>query len=76
MEKDNESFRDRLISLAELTDNLENNFLLKGGDIKIHITLPKEKYFKILYNFRDIDRNSESFLIDISGIKYEFTLEK
>ena len=50
MEKDSKSFRDRLVELADLTDMLENNELLKSGEIKISIVLDSEKYYNILSN--------------------------
>ena len=48
MGKDNENFRDTLKTLAEISDLFDKDTLIKKSETEIQITLPKERYDKIL----------------------------
>ena len=76
MGEDNEGFRNTLKTLAEISDLLDNDSSIKKSEIEIKVTLPKNKYNSILRNFRKIDWNSEEFYIDISELKFKFSLKK
>lgn len=76
MGKDNENFRDTLKTLAEISDLFDKDTLIKKSETEIQITLPKERYDKILKNFREIDWLSEEFYIDVSELKFKFVLKK
>lgn len=76
MGKDNEDFRDKLKVLAEISELIENEDYFKGGDTEIRIRLPKEKYDKILRNFREIDWGSDKFYINIGETSFKFVLKK
>ena len=76
MGKDNENFRDTLKTLAEISDLFDKDTLIKKSESEIQITLPKERYDKILKNFREIDWLSEEFYIDVSELKFKFVLKK
>jgi hypothetical protein len=76
MGKDNEDFRDKLKVLAEISELIENEDYFKGGDVELRFILPKEKYDKILRNFREIDWGSDKFYINIGEIKFKFVLKK
>lgn len=76
MGKDNENFRDTLKTLAEISDLFDKDTLIKKSETEIQITLPKERYDKILKNFREIDWLTEEFYIDISELKFKFVLKK
>jgi hypothetical protein len=76
MGKDNENFRDTLKTLAEISDLFDKDTLIKKSETEIQITLPKERYDKILKNFREIDWLTEEFYIDVSELKFKFVLKK
>jgi len=76
MGKDNENFRDTLKTLAEISDLFDKDTLIKKSETEIQIILPKERYDKILKNFREIDWLTEEFYIDVSELKFKFVLKK
>lgn len=76
MGKNNENFGDKLKVLAEISESFENEDLFKGEDIQIRINLPKEKYDKILKNFREIDWGSDKFFINMGDTSFKFVLKK
>jgi len=75
MEKNTKSFRDDVIELADIADKLESIELFENGKISITVELYEKEYRNILSNFREIDRNSDKFIIDISGVNYCFVLK-
>lgn len=76
MGKNNEDFRDKLKTLAQISDLIENENYFNGGETEVNFLLEKEKYDKILRNFREIDWNSKSFLIKIGEVNFRFVLKK
>lgn len=76
MAKNNEDFRDKLKTLAQISDLIENENYFNGGETEVNFLLEKEKYDKILRNFREIDWNSKSFLIKIGEVNFRFVLKK
>ena len=76
MGKDNENFGDKLKVLAEISELLENEETFQGGDAEVRLILPKEKYDKILRNFREIDWGSDKFYINIGETSFKFVLKK
>lgn len=76
MGKDNENFGDKLKVLAEISELMETEEIFKGGETEVRIILPKEKYDKILRNFREIDWGSDKFYINIGETSFKFVLKK
>lgn len=76
MGKDNENFGDKLKVLAEISELIENEKTFHGGETEVTFTLSKDKYDKILRNFREIDWNSNMFYINIGEINFKFVLKK
>jgi hypothetical protein len=76
MGKSDEDFGDKLKILAEISELIENEDSFKGGDVELRFRLPKEKYDKILRNFREIDWNSDKFYINIGETSFKFVLKK
>ena len=76
MGEDNENFRDTLKTLAEVSEMFYNDTLLKNSETEIVIILPKDSYYKILKNFREIDWSKENFYIDFGDLKFKFVLKK
>lgn len=75
MGEDKESFRDELIILAKISNDIDSSILSKG-DVKIIVELKQKEYNDIIGNFADIYKSSEEFLIEISGVKFTFVLKK
>ena len=76
MGEDNENFRNTLKTLAEVSDLFYKNTLLRQSETEIIVTLPKDSYYKILKNFREIDWGVENFYIDFEDLKFKFVLKK
>jgi len=76
MVENKKSFRDELVIMAEISDLIQESDILPNDGLKVDIYLDKEKYDYILKNFRDIDKSSQSFSIDLENIKFNFFLKK
>jgi len=77
MATNNEDFRDKLTVLAEVAERLETNKDFFDDEIiEVRVKLGKEKYDKVLRNFREIDWNSEKFYINFGKVSYKFVLKK
>jgi len=77
MATNNEDFRDKLTVLAEVAERLETSKDFFDDEIiEVRVKLGKEKYDKVLRNFREIDWNSEKFYINFGKVSYKFVLKK
>lgn len=77
MATNNEDFRDKLTVLAEVAERLETSKDFFDDEIiEVRVKLGKEKYDKVLRNFREIDWNSEKFYINFGNVSYKFVLKK
>ena len=77
MGTNNEDFRDKLSVLAEVAERLESSKDFFDDEIiEIRVKLGKEKYDKVLRNFREIDWNSDKFYINFGKVSYKFVLKK
>lgn len=76
MGENKENFRGELESLAIVSDYIENCDLFKNEEVTVKVSLEKDKYDKILKNFREIDWNSEKFYINIGNTSFKFVLRK
>ena len=77
MATNNENFRDKLTVLAEVAERLETSKDFFDDEIiEVRVKLGKEKYDKVLRNFREIDWNSEKFYINFGNVSYKFVLKK
>ena len=77
METNKENFRDKLTVLAEVAERLETSKDFFDDEIiEVRVKLGKEKYDKVLRNFREIDWNSEKFYINFGNVSYKFVLKK
>jgi hypothetical protein len=75
MGENKESFTNPLSVLADIVNIIEQSELF-DEDVEISIQLPEEKYKKVISIFRDIDRMNKKFTIDISDVKFNFSLKK
>jgi hypothetical protein len=75
MGENKESFTNPLSVLADIVNIIEQSELF-DKDVEISIQLPEEKYKKVISIFRDIDRMNKKFTIDISDVKFNFSLKK
>lgn len=76
MEKNQKSFRDELIVFAEIADLFDKSEILSKEKITINVSLNNEKFKSILSNFRDMDKNNESFSINFEEVNFNFSLKK
>lgn len=76
MGENNESFREQLGILAEVSELLDSCNILDGGQVEVVVTQPEEIFRKTLSKFRSIDINNDKFIIDISGLRFNFLLQK
>ena len=77
MGTNNEDFRDKLSVLAEVAERLESSKDFFDDEIiEIRVKLGKEKYDKVLRNFREIDWSSDKFFINFGKVSYKFVLKK
>lgn len=76
MGEDKEDFRDELTKLAEISDLIETSKIFFDEDILIKVSLEKEKYDKVLRNFREIDWSSEKFFINFGKVSFKFILNE
>ena len=77
MATNNEDFRDKLTVLAEVAERLETSKDFFDDEIiEVRVKLGKEKYDKVLRNFREIDWSSEKFYINFGNVSYKFVLKK
>jgi len=77
MATNNENFRDKLTVLAEVAERLETSKDFFDDEIiEVRVKLGKEKYDKVLRNFREIDWSSEKFYINFGNVSYKFVLKK
>lgn len=75
MEKNRKSFRDEIVSIAEIADKIENTIIFKNSKITINAELNSDSYKKIQSNFREVDKNHNNFSIVIDDITFNFTLK-
>jgi hypothetical protein len=75
MGENKESFTNPLSVLADIVNIIEQSELF-DEDVEISIQLPEEKYKKVISIFRDIDRMNKKFTIDVSDVKFNFSLKK
>jgi len=75
MVENKESFGDKLKQLAEVTEVIENIDIFTKENVQIKVTLEKEKYNKILRNFREVDWGADKFYINIGNISFKFVLK-
>jgi hypothetical protein len=76
MAEDKENFRNKLESLAQISDYIEKCDLFTNEEVVVKVTLEKDKYENILKNFREIDWKSEKFYINIGKTSFKFVLKK
>lgn len=76
MGENKENFRSELESLAIVSEYIENCDLFKNEEVTVKVSLEKERYDKVLKNFREIDWNSEKFYINIGNTSFKFVLRK
>lgn len=76
MGEDKEDFRDELTKLAEISDLIESSKIFSDEDILVKVSLNKEKYNKVLRNFREIDWSSEKFFINFGKVSFKFILNE
>jgi hypothetical protein len=76
MAEDKENFRNKLESLAQISDYIEKCDLFTNEEVIVKVTLEKDKYENILKNFREIDWKSEKFYINIGKTSFKFVLKK
>ena len=77
MGENNEGFRNKLELLANVADQIESNKDFFGDEIiEVRVKLEKDKYDKVLRNFREIDWNSDKFFINFGKVSYKFVLKK
>lgn len=77
MGENKENFRDKLKLLAEVAEQIESNEDFFGDEvIEVRVKLEKDKYDKVLRNFREIDWNSDKFFINFGKVSYKFVLKK
>ena len=77
MGENNEDFRNKLELLANVADQIESNKDFFGDEIiEVRVKLEKDKYDKVLRNFREIDWNSDKFFINFGKVSYKFVLKK
>jgi hypothetical protein len=62
-----------LEKLALFADSIQSLF---RGKSTIVLELSNEEYYRILKNFREIDRHHKQFTIDISGTDFVFILNE
>jgi hypothetical protein len=75
MAENTESVRDELTKLAEITNLLDETTTIKKGFTGV-IELENEDFLKFLSMFREVDRKSKKFVIQISGYDFTFVLKK
>jgi hypothetical protein len=75
MAENTESVRDELTKLAEITNLLDETVTIKKGFTGV-IELENEDFLKFLSMFREVDRKSKKFVIQISGYDFTFVLKK
>lgn len=76
MAEDKENFRNKLESLAQISDYIEKCDLFTNEEVIVKVTLEKDNYENILKNFREIDWKSEKFYINIGKTSFKFVLKK
>jgi hypothetical protein len=76
MDENKENFRDDLTLLAKISDLIESNELFKDENIEINVKLDRNRYNKILRNFREIDWKFDEFKIKIDSVTFNFALKK
>ena len=77
MGENNEDFRNKLELLANVADQIESNKDFFGDEvIEVRVKLEKDKYDKVLRNFREINWNSDKFFINFGKVSYKFVLKK
>lgn len=74
MESNQESPRNWLTQLAEITDTIDNTFI--NEPCKIVIELSEDKFRKLQTNFREIDNTRDEIVISISNSDFTFVLKK
>jgi predicted AAA+ superfamily ATPase len=75
MAEDKKSLRDELTYLAEITEILDKSEVIKNGFTGL-IELEEEDYRSIQKLFRDVDKNSKKFVVEISDYSFTFVLKK
>jgi len=76
METNKKSFRDELRIMAEIAELIEKSTVFPKDNFKIDIQLEKENFKNLISNFRDIDRNNNSFSILLDKVEFRFFLKK
>jgi hypothetical protein len=62
-----------LSDLASIAEKLTD---IHYGTIAVIFELERDEYYSVLKMFREVDRNSEKFKIDISGVEFIYILKK
>lgn len=76
MEENTEDFRDELKTLAEISELIESSKIFENENVVVKVVLEKEKYNKVLRNFREVDWNSEKFFINFGSTSFKFILDR
>lgn len=75
MAEDKASARDELTYLAEITEILDKSEIIKKGFTSV-IELEEEDYRQVQKLFRDVDKASKKFVVEISDYSFTFVLKK
>lgn len=75
MAEDKASARDELTFLAEITEILDKSEIIKKGFTSV-IELEEEDYRQVQKLFRDVDKASKKFVVEISDYSFTFVLKK
>lgn len=75
MAEDKTSARDELTYLAEITEILDKSEIIKKGFTSV-IELEEEDYRQVQKLFRDVDKASKKFVVEISDYSFTFVLKK
>lgn len=75
MAEDKKSLRDELTYLAEITDILDKSEVIKNGFTGL-IELDEDDYRGVQKLFRDVDKTSKKFVVEISDYSFTFVLKK
>lgn len=72
MEENQKSIDGVIEKLAMIADGLET--LFSDGKIAVALELKKEDFKKVQGNFREIDRQHNQFMIEMSNVQFMFLL--
>lgn len=62
-------------TLSDLAEIAEKLLLVHRGKCAVVFELDKEEYLAVLNMFREVDRKSDKFKIDISGVEFIYILK-